>query len=145
LNIFLDTNILIYAYDKVNQEKHKMAVDLISNLSLKSSDNIVISTQVINEFIVVMTGKVKYPLSVDEVKLILRRFEENFEIRTVKLVDCKNALFILEKYKFSFWDSLIISSAINTNCTVLYTEDLKDKQIIEDKLTVVNPFKLTKV
>ena len=142
VSIFLDTNILIYSYDRVNQEKHKISVDLISQLILKESEDIVISSQVVNEFIVVITGKVKYPLPIDEVERILKRFKENFKIKTLKLLDCEKAISIFKKYKFSYWDSLIVASAIHANCSTLYTEDIQDEQIVEGNLSVVNPFKI---
>jgi len=45
------------------------------------------------------------------------------------------------KYKFSYWDSLIIASALESGCGILYTEDMQDGQVIEDRLRIVNPFK----
>lgn len=140
VSIFLDTNILIYSYDRVNQEKHKISVDLISQLILKEGEDIVISAQVINEFIVIITGKVKYPLSIDEVERILKRFKGNFKIKTLKLLDCEKAISIFKKYKFSYWDSLIVASAIHANCSTLYTEDMQSGQIVEDRLKIINPF-----
>lgn len=47
---------------------------------------------------------------------------------------------ITKQYKYSIWDSLIIASALESNCSVLYTEDMQDGQIIDGKLTIVNPF-----
>ena len=48
---------------------------------------------------------------------------------------------IRRKYSYSYWDSLSIASALENNCKALYTEDMQDGQIIEDKLTIINPFK----
>ena len=59
MQVFLDTNILVYAYDTSDDAKHKAAVDLIARLL--SEENVVISTQVLNEFVVVITGKVNRP------------------------------------------------------------------------------------
>jgi len=47
---------------------------------------------------------------------------------------------IAERYSFSFYDSLIISAALESGCSTLYTEDMRDGQIIEGKRTIVNPF-----
>jgi hypothetical protein len=47
---------------------------------------------------------------------------------------------IAEKYQFSFYDSLIIASALKCDCYTLYSEDLQHGQIIEDKLKIINPF-----
>lgn len=45
------------------------------------------------------------------------------------------------KYKYSYWDSLILASAIENNCSILYTEDMQYNQIIEKQLKLINPFK----
>jgi len=47
---------------------------------------------------------------------------------------------IAEQYKYSIWDSLIIASALESNCSALYTEDLQHGQIIDKKLKIINPF-----
>lgn len=49
---------------------------------------------------------------------------------------------IATDYKFSFYDSLIISSAIECNCTILFSEDMQQNQLIENKHKIVNPFKI---
>jgi predicted nucleic acid-binding protein len=58
-----------------------------------------------------------------------------FDIDTIKY-----AYKIKDKYKFSYFDSLIIATALNHNCQILYTEDMQHNQIIEDKLKIINPF-----
>ncbi len=65
MKVFLDTNILIYAYDNSDQVKHQKAYELISQLVSKSE--IVISIQVVNEFIVILNKKVKNPFTIDEI------------------------------------------------------------------------------
>ena len=52
----------------------------------------------------------------------------------------KKAYFIANKYKFSFYDSLIVAAALECNCKILYSEDLQHKQVIEKSLTIINPF-----
>jgi predicted nucleic acid-binding protein len=52
----------------------------------------------------------------------------------------QNALSIKEKYGFSYFDCLVIASALEMKCKFLYTEDLQDNQIIENTLIVKNPF-----
>ena len=47
---------------------------------------------------------------------------------------------VSRKYSYSYWDSLIIASALESNCSILYTEDMQDGQIIEDRLRIMNPF-----
>jgi len=45
-----------------------------------------------------------------------------------------------EKYGYSWWDSLVLSAALGNGCSILYSEDLQHKQIIENSLEIVNPF-----
>ena len=52
-----------------------------------------------------------------------------------------NSININERYKFSFYDYLIISAAINANCQILLSEDMQDGQVIEGKLKIVNSFR----
>jgi predicted nucleic acid-binding protein len=48
--------------------------------------------------------------------------------------------FRARQYSLSFWDSIIVASALRSGCEVLYTEDMQDGPEIQDRLTVVNPF-----
>lgn len=138
MKAFLDTNILVYAYDTSDEARHKIALELIAHIL--SVENVVISTQVLNEFIVVITGKVKNPLSIDDVGEILKRFKNNFEIRVTGVSDITKALSINKEFKFSYWDSLIIASALMTNCDALYTEDLQNGLVINNSMRIINPF-----
>jgi predicted nucleic acid-binding protein len=52
----------------------------------------------------------------------------------------KLAFFISNKYQFSWWDSLIIATALENNCEILYSEDMQNGLVIENTLTIVNPF-----
>jgi predicted nucleic acid-binding protein len=67
--------------------------------------------------------------------------EEEFALHPVNTSTIKKAIDIKSKYKFSFWDSLIVASALENKCGILYTEDLQHGQVIETNLKVVNPFK----
>lgn len=138
MKAFLDTNILVYAYDTSDEDRHKIALELIAHLL--SAENVVISTQVLNEFIVVITGKVKNHLSIDDVAAILKKFKNNFEIRLTGVPDITKALSITKEFKFSYWDSLIIASALMTHCDALYTEDLQDGLVINNRMRIINPF-----
>jgi predicted nucleic acid-binding protein len=72
-----------------------------------------------------------------------KEIEEEFELHTVNTGTIKKAIEIKIKYKFSFWDSLIVASALENRCNILYTEDLQHGQVIETTLKIVNPFKLS--
>jgi len=138
LNVFIDTNILIYSFDRLDEVKHQIAVDLLTELVEKNE--IIVSTQVINEFIVVMTSKVTYPLSPETVELHINKFNQVFNVRPIQMTDCIKALSILKRYGFNYWDSLIVATALKSGCSTLYTEDMQDGQIIEKKLKIINPF-----
>ena len=53
----------------------------------------------------------------------------------------KRALQIKKKARYSYWDSLIIASALENNCSILYTEDMQEGQVLNSGLTIVNPFR----
>jgi len=83
----------------------------------------------------------KQLLSPDKLIDYLNIYSSEFEVVNIVSDTIINSIRIKEKYKFSFWDSMIISSAIEANCTILYSEDMHHKQLIENKITIVNPFK----
>ncbi|MBF0136186.1 MAG: PIN domain-containing protein [Magnetococcus sp. DMHC-1] len=131
--LFLDSNVAIYGVSD-NEAKRQKAIDLF----LKEP---VISTQVLSETISVLHRKWKlsYPVIAD----IL---EKSFPYATVIPVlpeTIRIALMLGEKYGFSYYDCQIIASALEANCTTLCTEDMQHGQVIEDFLTIVNPFEVT--
>ena len=130
--IFLDTNVLIYAYSETEPDKRKTVLEILQR------GRIVISTQVINEFIWVMYRK--YQVGKDKLQIIGNRFLNIFEVCLIGKNTIKSALNVFVKYKFSYWDSLIIASALESGCGILYTEDMQDGQVIEGRLRIVNPF-----
>ena len=134
---FIDTNIFIYSFDKSVPLKQNKAKKLISDGLY--SFNGCISYQVIQEFLNVATQKFDVPLSREDCeKYIISVLEPLCEIySSIELF--KDALEIQEGWKYSFYDSLIISAAIKANCRILYSEDLQHNQHIRD-LVIKNPF-----
>jgi len=131
---FLDTNILIYLYSQDELAKQAIAADLISNL-----ENIfVISTQVIGEFVNTLYSK--FGCDIPSIRVAIDDFRGQFELAPIEFCTIDKAMYLIERYRFSYWDSMIIASALENECTVLYSEDLQHFQKIEDKLTIVNPF-----
>ena len=131
-NVFIDTNILIYGYSQDEPDKQQKAINCIQ------SDNIWISTQVINETINVL--KRKFSLEYSQINTVIQEMKEKFNIAIVSVNTIETALNIGERYQYSYFDSLIIASALEVNCEIIYTEDLQDGQKIENKLTIINPF-----
>ena len=134
--VFLDTNILIYAYSNDEKQKQRIALELIN----KYSQNIIISTQVINELTNVLFKKFKIDAPIIEESIL--ELDNIFKIKQFSLTTQIKAIHIKEKYKLQYYDSLIVSSALENNCTILYSEDMQNSQIIDNKLTITNPFKI---
>ena len=127
---FLDTNIILYAFGK-DDDKKRIAKELIRQ-------KLIVSVQVINEVCSILFKKFNF--SVKEIKDILNFIKNKTEIQPVNMQTVEYCLHIKEKYNFSYWDSLIISSALENRCLILYTEDMQESQIIEGQLKVINPF-----
>ncbi len=133
---FIDTNILIYSFDLNTSLKRTISEELIKN-ALSGAG--FISFQVIQEFLNISTKKFENPMSVEEAKIYISKVL--FPI--CKIFPTEELYYIsLEinaKWKFSFYDSLIIAAAIESNCKILYSEDLQNNQKIYD-LTIINPY-----
>jgi predicted nucleic acid-binding protein len=133
--VFLDTNILIYCYSVDEQEKQEKALKLLD----KHSENSLISTQVINELSNVLFKKFK--LSSVEIENTILEIDNYISIVNFTLTTQIKALKIKDKYKLQFYDSLVIATAIENNCTIVYSEDMQDGLLIEKILTIINPFR----
>lgn len=131
-NSFLDTNILVYSYSDTETEKQIIARTIISN------NNTFISTQVLQELLNVLIKKFRLPYTVAITAVNESASNNNLYINILETI--LNAGSIAERYKFSFYDSLIVSAAIACNCDILYSEDLQNGQIIDNTLTIINPF-----
>ena len=131
--VFIDTNVLIYAYSETEPDKKATTLNILENY------HIVFSIQVINEFIWVMNKKYKIDFKI--LQALLDRFWEKFEVTLLQKTSIDQALSIAQRYKYSYWDSLILSSALENGCKVLYTEDMQDGQTINGTLKIENPFK----
>ncbi len=133
-NIFIDTNILVYGYILQNNDKQKKIKELFS---LNLGNTFFVSVQVINEFYsVLFKNKIEHK----NIKNNIIEISKLFNVTPLNYSDIKLCLKIKEKYGFSYWDSLIISAALQNNCSILYTEDMQHQQIIENRLQIINPF-----
>ena len=131
-NLFVDTNILVYS---VADDLHKRAI--AEDLLLQ--EKIVVSPQVMSEFVVVTLRK--QILELPKVIEYTTTFLKVFQVTATTANTVTSALEIIGKYHFSYWDSLILASALESTCSIVYSEDLQDGQRIEDRLTIMNPFK----
>ena len=129
---FIDTNIVIYALGQ-SSAKTVLAAPLFVH-------HPTISTQVLSETANVSLKKLALPLS--ETRKLLAMLEATCRVEIITPATMQRALDIAGRYGFSWFDSLIVASAIEAGCDTLYTEDLQHGQVIEGKLTVTNPFSI---
>ncbi|MEP5613198.1 MAG: PIN domain-containing protein [Cyclobacteriaceae bacterium] len=133
---FVDTNVLIYLFSSKEPGKKLHCRKLINHLDAKNQ--LVWSTQVMQEFYSVMTKK--HNEDSLEVKASFSLFR-NFELVVNDQIMIEKAIEIQILNRLSFWDSLIISSALASKCDYLLTEDLHRDQTIQG-LKIVSPFEL---
>jgi len=131
--IFIDTNILVYSIDQKNEDKKQKSRRTLKKII--ESHQPVISTQVIKEFYVVSTNKLKADPIV--VKNIIHNFH-NMEIVNNDLELIEQAIDISVISQLSFWDALIIAAAEKANCEFVFSEDLSSGQTYRGVM-VVNP------
>jgi predicted nucleic acid-binding protein len=129
---FIDTNIWVYAHLQDTHNKCDVALELLETLP-----QLVGSTQVLNEYYSVMLKKkIADHLIQENIELIISIAEITvIEITTLRLTH-KLKL----KYGFSYWDSLVLASALESGCQCLYSEDMQHRQAIENSLIIINPF-----
>lgn len=137
--IFVDTNILVYLFDSGETVKHTKIKKVIEE-KLKDS-KLFISAQVVNEFINIVTRKISSPLPFEKLNEVIDFLNDIFIITPVNFNTIKSAISIKTGYNFSYWDSLIIASALENGCNLLFTEDLKHSMLIEKQLMILNPLK----
>jgi len=134
--IFLDTNVIVYAYDTSAGIKHEAAGTIM--VDLWDSGLGLVSTQVLQEFYVTVTGKIPNPLDAGcagEIISDLLKWDTVVNDGETIL----DAIGIQSEHGFSFWDAMIIAAAVKGDANLLYTEDLTDGQRIKG-VEIRNPF-----
>ncbi|MFP4285778.1 MAG: PIN domain-containing protein [Desulfovermiculus sp.] len=134
---FLDTNILVYAYDQHVPQKMQIARQILKQGLLEK--NVFLSAQVLGEFFVVVTKKIKEPLAPAAALEIIEALSILPFIETDYPLIVKAITHHLQ-FKISYWDSLIVAAAERSGCNTLLTEDLKDREMYNG-VKVLNPFK----
>ena len=134
---FVDTNILIYVYDSSSSEKKRIASQLM--LALWENRTGCLSIQVLQEFFVNITRKVPNPISNETASEIIRDLAV-WKVHSPETNDILSAIELQRENQLSFWDAMILQSAIATGCKVLWSEDLSNGQIIQG-VQIRNPFK----
>jgi predicted nucleic acid-binding protein len=133
---FIDTNILVYAHDSSAGQKYARAAKLLGQLW--ESGTGCLSVQVLQEFYVTITQKVAKPLSSEVATQIIGDLSAWYVHRPT-VQDLLDAIRIQNRYKISFWNAMIIASALQLNCQTIWSEDLNAGQVY-DQVQVRNPF-----
>lgn len=133
---FVDTNVLLYAYDTAAGQRHDHAAGLVDRLWTERSG--AISVQVLQEFFVNATRKVAVPLSPEAAVDRLRSLSR-WRVHSPLADDVVAAAALSHRHQLSFWDAMIVRSAAELHCDILWSEDLNDGQLIEG-VHVRNPF-----
>jgi len=132
-NFAIDTNIMIYNHDYFENNIHKQVVS--GCILLKKP---VISSQVISEYLNHMKNRLKI-----EKHFLMRACAQWLKKCTVRPVigsTVELASRLIDKYDFQLFDGLIVASALEANCDVLYSEDMQHGQVVETSLKIVNPY-----
>lgn len=134
---FLDTNIFIYDIEAADSRKQSIAQELIDQAIERDCG--VISYQVVQECLNVITFKARKVVTAEQAERYLMEVLEPLCRVYPSTAFYRRALEIKDRWRFSFYDSLIVTGALEGGCRTLYTEDLQHIQRIES-LTVINPF-----
>ena len=133
---FVDTNVLVYLFDSDSPHKQALAQELLD----AEADNVVLSTQVLGEFYVTVTRKLANPLGPATARQAMDELCA-FQVQPLRTELVRAAARRSESSKLSYWDALIVETAIDAGATVLLTEDLQHGQVF-DHLRIVNPFRV---
>ena len=134
---FIDSNVWLYAFIETQDvDKCNIAKSLIQD----KNSSIIISTQIINEVCVNLVKKAH--CSEESIRELIKSFYRKYEVVEIDKEVLLKASEIRERHSFSFWDSLVVSSALCGDAEILYSEDMQDGFTLEE-ITIVNPFNKT--
>jgi predicted nucleic acid-binding protein len=134
---FIDSNIFVYLFDETDDRRREAAERIV--VSALQNHNASISFQVVQETLNVLTRKLPTPMTVEGAKDFLRQVLVPLWRVSPSPALYDRALDLQSRYRYGFYDSLIVAAALDAGCTLLYSEDLQDGQRIEG-LSIRNPF-----
>ena len=132
---FFDTNVLVYADDGASRAKQQRAADLLHEHRKDGSG--VVSLQVLQEYFVIVTRKLKLDAAIARRKVELWG---KLDVVTPDLRDVLAAIDLHRLHHFSYWDALVIRTAKQGGCSVIYSEDWQHGREI-DGVRIINPFR----
>ncbi len=135
---FIDTNILVYAHDVSAGEKHTRAANLIK--TIWESRNGCVSVQVLQEFYVTITRKVAKPVPPSTAVQVITDLS-SWKVHSPTVDDILRAIQIHDQLQISFWNAMIIVSAEQCQCSMIWSEDLQHGQLF-GTIHIQNPFNI---
>lgn len=132
-----DSNVFVYLFDETDEHKRGTSERIVERGLQANSASI--SFQVVQETLNVVTGKLAKPMTGEDVKTFVRNVLAPLWRVSPSLALYDRALDVQARYRYDFYDSLVVAAALDAGCTRLYSEDLQDGQKIEG-LTIENPF-----
>jgi predicted nucleic acid-binding protein len=130
--VFFDTNIFVYLNSADDPEKKEIA-----RRAINTFDGVV-STQVVGELCNVLLRK--FGTAAGIVKETVAAIDATVSVVPVSVSTMGKAIDIRERYAYSFYDSLILAAALESDCAYVFSEDMQDGQDLEQKLKIVNIF-----
>jgi predicted nucleic acid-binding protein len=129
---FLDSNISLYGYSDEDLRKREIAMRLLA------LPDVCLSSQVVNE---VMTNLLRKKLATEaDIRKLVDELYSDYPVLEILQEDIQTASELREEYNFSYWDSLIVATALRGNADILYSEDMQDGLRVRNRLTIRNPF-----
>jgi len=135
---FIDSNVFLYLFDETDERKREIADGIVESALQAHSASI--SFQVVQEVLSVVTRNLAAPMTAEDAGRFLERVLGPLWRVSPSMALYRRALDVQARYRYGFYDSLIITSALDAGCSRLYSEDLQDEQRI-GRLTIENPFR----
>ena len=135
---FVDSNIWLYRFIINPRDPDAILKQQIA-ITITNYFNTIISTQVVNEVCANLIRKGGFNNS--QIERLIDELDQSYEILPVSLEVLQSAVKLRHQYLLSFWDSMIVASAILGDAKILYSEDMQDGFIINKTLQIINPFR----
>jgi predicted nucleic acid-binding protein len=134
--VFVDTNILVYAYDRSAGEKHRIARQIVEHLWENESG--CLSLQILQEMYVTLTRKIPSPLDLLAARQIVADLAQ-WKLHIPDAQDLLQAIDLQQAQQLSFWEAMVLHSAARSGCAQLLSEDLNPGQKV-GSVQISNPF-----
>jgi predicted nucleic acid-binding protein len=135
---FIDSNIWLYRFI-LNPRDTDATVKQQIATTITNQQNVLISTQVVNEVCSNLIRKAGFTNT--QIQILIEELAQGCEILPVSIETLQTAVKLRDQYSLSFWDSLIVASAVLGDASILYSEDMQEGLILENTLQIVNPFR----